>query len=202
MPAKATVSDRVLRLARRLGAVRVRDLKARDIHPEYLRRLCARGLLIRVARGLYVPADAEVSSQHALALASKEVPEGVVCLLSALRFHDLGTQSPHEVWLAIHYKAAAPKISYPKLRIVRSSGAALTEGVEKHIIDGVRVKVFNVPKTVADCFKYRNKIGLDVALEALRECWRGRRATMDELWQYAEICRMTNVMRPYLESLT
>jgi len=114
--------------------------------------------------------------------------------------HDLTTQSPFEVWLAIPNKARAPKMDYPPLRVVRFSGAALTDGIEEHQIDGVTVRVTNVARTVADCFKFRNKIGLDVALEALQESWRAKRVTMDELWRYANLCRVANVMRPYMES--
>jgi predicted transcriptional regulator of viral defense system len=125
----------------------------------------------------------------------------VVSLLSALRFHNLTTQSPFEVWLAIGEKAWRPRMEYPPLRIVRFSQATLSAGVEKHQIEGVTVPVYSPAKTVADCFKYRNKIGLDVAIEALRECWSSRRCTMDDLWHYADICRVQNVMRPYLESL-
>jgi predicted transcriptional regulator of viral defense system len=125
----------------------------------------------------------------------------VVCLLTALRYHGLTTQSPAEVWLALPPKAWAPKIDYPKLRLVRFSGAALTRMVEEHTLEGTTVKVYSPAKTVADCFKYRNKAGVDVAIEALRDCFRGRRATMDELWAAAKVCRMSNVMRPYLESL-
>jgi predicted transcriptional regulator of viral defense system len=125
-----------------------------------------------------------------------------VCLLSALRFHGLTTQAPFEVWLALDRKARAPRGGSPSLRIVRMSGRALTTGVAEHRVEGVPVRVFNPAKTVADCFKYRNKIGLDVALEALRDAWRQRRVTMDELWRYAQVCRVSTVMRPYLESLT
>jgi predicted transcriptional regulator of viral defense system len=125
----------------------------------------------------------------------------VFCLLSALRFHDLTTQSPHDVWIAIGPKAWRPRVDGPKIRVFRFSGAALTEGVETHTIEGVTVKVYGVAKTVADCFKFRNKVGLDVALEALRESWRERRASMDDLWLYAKVCRVSNVMRPYLEGL-
>ena len=130
------------------------------------------------------------------------VPHGVGCLLTALRFHNLTTQSPSEIWMAIDRKARLPKTSgQPPIRFHRFSGKALTQGVEQHVVDGVPVKVYGVAKTVVDCFKYRNKIGLDVALEALREAWRERRATSRELWRYAEVCRVANVMRPYLESL-
>jgi predicted transcriptional regulator of viral defense system len=129
------------------------------------------------------------------------VPKGVVCLLSALRFHDLTTQSPFEVWLAIGEKARLPKLDNPPLRIVRFSQKTLIYGVQEHSIEGVAVRVYSPAKTVADCFRYRNKIGLDVALEALRECKRKRRATTDDIWKAAKACRVANVMRPYLESL-
>ena len=125
----------------------------------------------------------------------------MVCLLSALRFHGLTTQSPHEVWLTLPSKAWAPKVKYPRLRIIRASGPALTAMVEEHRIEGVAVKIYSPAKTVADCFKHRSKVGLDVALESLRDAFRGRKTTMDELWAAARTCRMENVMRPYLESL-
>jgi predicted transcriptional regulator of viral defense system len=125
----------------------------------------------------------------------------VICLLSALRFHELTTQAPFEVWIAIAEKAWRPRVEYPRLRIVRFSKAALSEGVKEHKLEGVPVRVFEPAKTVADCFKYRNKIGLDVAIEALRECWRERRCSMDDLWHFADVCRVQNAMRPYLEAL-
>ncbi len=126
----------------------------------------------------------------------------MVCLLSALQNHHLTTQAPFEVWLAIAEKARLPKIEYPPLRVVRFSGPSLSFGIEEHEVDGVRVRVYSPAKTVADCFKYRNKIGLDVAIEALRDCLRQRKATRDELWSAAKVCRMSNVMRPYLEAVT
>ena len=194
-------ADRVLQLARELGVLRSRDLAQQGIAREYLTRLTQAGLLERTGRGLYVLSDAELTEHHSLAEAAKRVPAGVVCLLSALRFHDLTTQAPFEVWIALPPTARHPRPGSPPLRVVRFSGPALTEGIEEHVIEGVPVRVYNPAKTVADCFKYRNKIGLDVALEALRETWRERRATMDELWHYAEVCRVATVMRPYLESL-
>jgi len=159
------------------------------------------GQVQRVGRGLYVPLDSEITQHHGLAQVAKRVPHGVICLLSALLFHEIGTQLPSQVWIAIDVDARKPRVEYPPLRVVRFSGLALTEGVEAHRLEGVDVKVYGVAKTVADCFKYRNKIGLDVALEALREARRGRRATIDEIWRYAKIDRVSNVMRPYLESL-
>ncbi len=157
---------------------------------------------IQALPGIYVLADAEFSEHQSLFEACKRVPHGVVCLLSALRFHRLTTQAPFEVWLAIDEKARLPKLSYPPLRIVRFSGPALTTGVEEHVIRGVTVHVTAPARTVVDCFKYRNKIGLDVAIEALRDCWRQKKATMDQLHRTAQTRRMANVMRPYLESLT
>jgi predicted transcriptional regulator of viral defense system len=194
--------DRVLELARQAGVLRPRDLDAEGIPREYLRRLLAEGLLDRRGRGIYVATELKPTPNHTLAEASKRVPQGVVCLLSALQFHEITTQAPFEVWLAIGEKARLPKVDYPPIRVVRFSGPAMEIGIKEHRIEGVGVKVYSPAKTVADCFKYRNKIGLDVALEALRDCWKKRRATMDEFWQAAKTCRVANVMRPYLESLT
>ena len=196
-----TDRNRVLELVREAGIVRVRDVRAQGLHPEHLRRLAADGLVERIARGVYALADAEPTANHSLAQVAKKVPHGVVCLLSALRFHEVGTQSPFEVWLAIDRRARKPSLPSPKLRIVRFSGAALKVGVERHRIEGVPVPVYSVAKTVADCFKYRHKIGLDVALEALREGLRERRFTHDELWKHAKVCRVASIMRPYLEAM-
>jgi predicted transcriptional regulator of viral defense system len=194
--------ERVLELVRRTGVLRPRDLDADGIPREYLRRLLNEGLLERTGRGLYLIAGSKPTPNHTLAEACKRIPHGVVCLLSALRFHELTTQAPFEVWLAIDEKARQPKVDYPPMRIVRFSGKALEFGVQEHRIEGVAVRVCSPAKTIADCFKYRNKTGLDVALEALRDCWKQRRTTMDELLAAAEVCRVANVMRPYLESLT
>jgi predicted transcriptional regulator of viral defense system len=194
--------EQVLALIRRMGVLRPRDLAGQGIPRVYLRRLYAEGVLENPERGLYVLADAEVSEHQGLLEACKRVPQGVVCLLSALQFHELTTQTPFEVWLAVAPSARRPKVLNPPLRIVRFSGPALTEEIEEHTIRGVTVKVYSPAKTVADCFKYRNKIGLDVALEALRDCWRKRKATMDELYRAAQICRVGRIIRPYLESLT
>lgn len=193
---------RVLQIVREAGVLRPRDLDPHGIPRQYLRILRDRGLVRRVGRGLYIASDAEFTENHGLALAAKRMPDGVVCLLSALRFHELTTQSPYEVWMAVGKRTLFSKKATAGVRIVRFSGQALTSGVEKHRLEGVPVRIYNPAKTVVDCFKYRNKTGLGVALEALRDCWRQRRATMDELWQHAKICRMTNVMRPYLEFLT
>jgi predicted transcriptional regulator of viral defense system len=197
-----TTAERVLRLTRRAGVLRARDLDEHGIPRQYLSLLERRGLIRRAGRGLYVPADAEnVTEHHTVAEACKRVPSGVVCLLSALRLHGLTTQAPFEVWMALDTKAWLPKVDHPPLRFVRFSGAALREGVQRKKIEGVEVRFYSPAKTVADCFKYRNKIGLDVALEALRECRRQKRATADELWHLAKVCRVANVMRPYMEAV-
>ena len=194
-------TDKILELVRKAGVLRPRDLDPYDIPRTYLSRLCTAGKLQRIGRGLYVLPENGATEHHSLAEVCKRVPKGVVCLLSALRFHDLTTQAPYDVWLAIGEKTWRPRLEYPPLRIVRFSQAALSAGVEEYQIEGVTVHVYSPAKTVADCFKYRNKIGLDVAIEALRECRRTRRCTMDDLWHHAGICRVRNVMRPYLESL-
>jgi predicted transcriptional regulator of viral defense system len=197
-----TTAERLINLARSQGLIRPCDLAPLGIPRVSLTRAVRRGQLERVGRGLYGLPGREVSAHGSLAEVACRVPKGVVCLLSALRFHGLTTQAPFEVWLAIENKSLAPKLDFPPLRIVRFSGDALTEGVEEHVVDGVTIRITGVAKTVADCFKYRNKIGLDVALEALREAWQEKRMTSDDIWRSAKICRVANVMRPYLDSLT
>lgn len=145
--------------------------------------------------------DAPVSEHHSLTLAAKLVRRGVVCLPSALRFHGLTTQDPHEVWMAIDFKARKPSVESPVLRMVRFSGRSLAEGIKTHVNESVPVRIYSPAKTVADCFKYRNKIGMDVALEALRDALRKRKATIDEIHRFAKVCRVANVIRPYLESV-
>ncbi len=196
-----TSKQQVLELISNLGVLRPRDLEPYGIHREYLRRLERQGAIVRSGRGLYTLAKADLSEHHSIVEASKRVPKSVVCLLSALRFHNITTQAPFEVWLAIDRKAWPPKETTLPLRIVYMSGLAFQSGIDNHNIAGVPVQVYNPAKTVADCFKYRHKIGLDVALEALRESWRERVATIDEIWHYAKICRVSNVIRPYLDSL-
>ena len=195
-------TEHILDLARERGIIRPKELDAYGIPKRYLYRLEQQGSLQRVGRGLYALPDAEPGEHWSLAEAAKRVPSGVICLLSALRFHDLTTQAPFEVWMAIGQKAWRPRVAYPPLRVVRFSGNALREGIEDHVLEGVHVRVFSPAKTVADCFKYRNKIGLDVAIEALRESLRARRCSRDDLWGYARVCRVHNVMRPYLEAFT
>ena len=197
-----THEQAVLALAAHQPLLRARDLTEHALPTVTLSRLVAAGKLDRVARGGYSLPGRALSEHRSLAEVALRVPRGVVCLLSALRVHGIGAQAPFEVWLAIPPHAPTPRLDQPALRVVRMSGPALSEGVEPVEIDGVRVKVFNPAKTVADCFKFRNKIGLDVALEALRDGWAQRKLTMDALWHYAAVNRVANVMRPYLESVT
>jgi predicted transcriptional regulator of viral defense system len=194
-------ADRILELARSKGVLRTRDVDSAGASRAVLASLTDEGKLLKLGRGLYALPDRAASAYDSFSEVAARSENGVLCLLSALRFHDLTTQQSSDIWLAIPHKAHAPRFDYPPLRVIRMSGPAMIEGVETVDVAGTQVRVFGVAKTVADCFKFRNKIGLDVALEALREAWNGKRATMDELWRYAEICRVANVMRPYLEAV-
>ena len=200
MPSSPTTA-RILQLARSAGVLRPRDAEAVGIPGNLLARVARQGLLTRIGRGLYSLPDATTGQHHSLAEAAKRVPRGVVCLLSALRYHDLTTQAPFEVWMAIGEKDRRPKQDGVAIRVVRYSGEALTAGAETRTIDGVPVRIFEPAKTVADCFKYRNKIGIDVAVEALRDCRRSRKCSVDDLVAYGRTCRVSRVMQPYMESI-
>jgi predicted transcriptional regulator of viral defense system len=198
----STHEQAVLELARAQPLLRARDLADQKLPTVVLSRLVSAGKLERIARGVYGIPGIAISEHRSLAEVAIRVPHGVVCLMSALRMHGIGTQAPFEVWLAIEHRAPIPRIDQPRIHPVRMSGDSFTDGIDHLSIDGVSVAVFNPAKTVADCFKYRNKIGLDVALEALRDGWAQRKFTMDEIWHFAAVDRMSNVMRPYLESVT
>ena len=196
-----TKTEKLIKLVQQKHIVRAQDLNAAGIPRNYLSRLVKRGQLLKIGRGIYAAEKLPASEHISLLEVSCKVPKAVFCLLSALKFHEIGTQLPHEVWIAIDVKAWAPRIDSPSVHIVRFSGDALNFGIEKKRISGQEVRIFSPAKTVADCFKFRNKIGMDIALEALRDCYRQKKASMDELWDAAKICRVANVMRPYLESL-
>lgn len=198
--APKTKIDSLSELAREKGLFRVRELDAHGIPHKYVYRLEKRGELVRLGRGIYQHVDHETTAHHSFAVASKRVPHGVICLLSALRFHELTTQNPHEVWMAIGRADATPNPESMSLRVVRMSGTSREAGIEEHTIENVSVKVYNPAKTVADCFKFRSKVGLDVAIEALRDYVRGGRS-MDTLWRFAGICRVQTVIRPYMEAV-
>lgn len=196
-----TSSENIIELAREHGLIRSRDVIGLGLQPMALTRLVRQGKLERVSRGVYALPNRSSSEHGTLAEVAIRHPNSVVCLLSALQFHNLTTQAPFEVWIAVGNRDRAPTMDYPPLRVVKFSDHLLAEGVDNYEIDGVDVLVTNIARTVVDCFKFRNKIGLDVALEALQESWREKRVTIDELWHYATLCRVANVMRPYMESL-
>jgi predicted transcriptional regulator of viral defense system len=198
---KAAPHDRTLQLIVKMGLVRSGDLEARGISRAQIYRLVRQGLLERVARGVYAVAGHAPTAEHTLAQVAKRIPGGVFCLLTALRFHELTTQAPAEVWIALAEKARKPKLDYPRLRVARFSGPALTAGIESHRVEGVEIRVYSAAKTVADCFKYRNKVGIDVAVEALRDFNRRHRGGATELARYARICRVSRVMQPYLDAV-
>ena len=193
--------DELLQMADEGGILRSREVEEAGIPRQYLSRLVDRGKLERIGRGLYQRPDHEMTAQHSLAVAAKRVDTGVICLLSALQFHDLTTQNPHDVWMAIGHKDRAPSVDAVNLRTVRMSGPARTEGIETHDIEGVRVPMYSAAKTVADGFKFRNTIGKDVAIEALKAYAQTNRP-LAALWTFADICRVQNVIRPYVEALT
>lgn len=196
-----THTQRVLALARQKGLLRASDLDAIDAPRVVLTRLTAAGVLERTGRGLYRLPDAQGSEHESLVTIATKVPQAVFCLLTALQFHELTTQLPRQVWIAMPRGSHAPRIDYPPIRMVQVSGEAGTAGVETFERDGVTLRVYGVAKTVADCFKHRHKIGLDVALEALKDARAQGKASVDDIWRYARICRVANVLRPYLESI-
>jgi predicted transcriptional regulator of viral defense system len=196
----SSVLHKAQKALRRSGTARARELEATDVPRAQLSRLVAAGELRRLARGVYALPAYRGTEHSALLMVAKRAPQAVFCLLTALRLHGLTTQAPFEAWIAIGNKDHAPRLDYPPLRVVRFSAPSLAYGVQAMQVDGGTLRVTSVAKTVADCFKFRNKIGLDVALEALREARRSRKAGADELWRCARVDRVANVMRPYLEA--
>lgn len=193
--------QRIMHYIGQHGIVRPRDIEAIGLPREYLLRLHRQGRVIRSGRGLYSLPDAAVTERHSYAEVARRVPGSVFCLLSALAFHEITTQSPASVWIALPKGARRPAISTPSLRVVRLSGPSLTEGIENHRVEGVPIRVYSVAKTIAECFKFRNKVGLDVAIEALKDALREKKATVNEIYLYAKVCRVSNVIRPYMEAL-
>lgn len=196
-----THSQRVLDLASQKGLLRASDLDAIDAPRVVLTRLIAAGLLDRVGRGLYRLPGHPISEHEGLMVVATKAPQAVFCLLTALQFHGLTTQLPRQVWIAMPRGSHSPRIDYPPIRMVQMAGRAHLSGVEEHLCNGVKVRIYSPAKTVVDCFKHRNKIGLDVALEALKDAWRTRKASADDLWRYAQDCRVATVMRPYMEAV-
>ena len=201
MTNKTALPRHLQRLMKRVGIARSRELERAGVSRTQLRRLLERGVIERVGRGLYQLPGAPLTERRHLAEAARRVPGGVVCLLSALRFHGLTTQNPFEVWIAIDRKAWRPRVEHPPLRLFYLSGPPLLKGVEEHKVAGVTVRVFSAAKTVADCFKFRNKIGTDVAVEALRDYRKMNPKRLEAIWRFAEVDRVTRVIRPYLEAI-
>lgn len=193
--------EKVLNIVKEKGIIRASDLEAASISRNYLYALCKSGLLQKLSRGLYTLPEAPMTEHINLIEVAKRLPNTVICLISALSFHDLTTQIPHEIWVTVPRGAWRPKIDYPPLNLTYVSGDAYSFGIQEHIIHGVSVKIYSPAKTVADCFKFRNKVGMDVAIEALRDVWRSHKATMDELVEAAEICKVSKVMMPRLEAI-
>jgi predicted transcriptional regulator of viral defense system len=200
VPAPRTQRSRALALLGQQPILRLKDFTAQDVGPETLARLVREGMIVRVARGLYQRANASADAGHSLAEATVLVPKGVICLISALQFHELTLQMPSEVWMAIDRAAWRPRIEYPPVRFVRFSGTALTDGVKRHRIEGVEVAITDPARTIVDCFRYRGKVGLDVALEGLREGLRQRKMTTDQLWRHATKMRVWSILKPYVEA--
>ncbi len=195
-------ANKVINELKNRGILKASEILQLGISKEYLRKLCLQNQITKIARGYYVLPDYEFTDMQSIVEVSKQIPKGVICLLSALRVHDFTTQNPFEVWVAMERRAWKPTQTLStQVRYIRFSGRAFETGIETKVINHIEVKVYCPAKTVVDCFKYRNKIGLDVALEALREGFRDKLFTMDELWEYAKICRMREVIRPYLEGM-
>jgi predicted transcriptional regulator of viral defense system len=181
--------------------VRSKELKGLSVSRSHLWNLANAGKIERVGRGLYRSKEAPISANETLLEVAKMVPLGVLCLSSALRYHELTTENPFEVWLAIERGTWSPKLDYPPVRVVHFSEAAFKFGIETRTVDGGKLRVYSPAKTVADCFKFRSKIGMETAIQALRSAYREKKATMDQIWNAAKVCRVVNVMRPYMESL-
>ena len=197
----SSIETEILRMVADLGILRPRDLRATGRSAAYLQRLVAKELLVKLGRGQYALPDRVPTEHESLIVTAKRYPSAVVCLLSALRYHDLTTQSPRAVWLAVEGSKLAPADTPAAVEIVRLTGRAFHEGIGIHELGRVPVRIYEPAKTVTDCFKFRNRVGMDVAIEALRECLRQRRATPARIWRFAEISHVKTVIKPYLEAL-
>ncbi len=188
-------------IVRNRTLVRSKEIQGLSMSRSHLWNLAKAGKIERVGRGLYRSKEAPISANETLLEIAKRVPLGVLCLSSALRYHELTTENPFEVWLAIERGTWSPKLDYPPARVVHFSEAAFKFGIETHLVDGAQLRVYSPAKTVADCFKFRSKVGTETAIQALRSSYREKKATMDQLWSAAKVCRVVNIMRPYMESL-
>lgn len=196
---KKTQVERALDFSKKAGIFRLSEAIDHGIHQQTIQRLSKRGLINREGRGLYTMPDREIDIFYSLVEAQKRVPIGIICLISALSFYEIGTQLPGEIWMALEKGRKPPKIEYPPIRFVHFSGESISAGINNERIKGIRINITNPAKTIADCFKFRNKIGLDVAIEALRGCLKNKKCTVDELLHYSRICRIEKVIQPYIE---
>ena len=199
-PQARTQQDRAVELLRERGIMRLSELKDAGVHYQTVARMADAGAVLRVGRGLYQLPGGDHALAHSLAEVAKAVPKGVICLLSALQFHELTLQMPPRVWVAISRKSSLPRVRYPPVRAVRFGERAMAVGIERHVIDKVATPVFDPAKTIVDCFRYRKEVGLDVALEGLRNGIRRRKARPDDIVAYAKELRIWSVMKPYLDA--
>jgi predicted transcriptional regulator of viral defense system len=186
---------------RHSGILRTKDAMEAGIHPRTLYALRDRGVVIRISRGVYRLAELGPMQNPDLIVISARVPSGVLCLISALSFYQLTTQVPHQVWIALPRGAEPPRVDFPPTRVLWFSGEAFSKGIQTHWIDGQELKVYGPEKTLADCFKFRNKIGLDVAIEALKLYRQAGKVRVDDLVHYADVCRVRKIMVPYMEAI-
>ncbi len=199
---RSTAADRAIKVFHKAGGtLRAATALRKHIHPRTLHALLQRGLIVRVSRGIYQLANTALSSNPDLVVVAQKTPSAVVCLISALAFHGLTTQIPHKIDIALPPGARTPKLRHPPVQVYRFGGTSLTKGVQRHTIDGTAVRIFSPAKSVADCFKFRNRIGIDVAVEALRNHLKTRGSNVDELLRFARVNRVHKVMMPYLEAI-
>jgi predicted transcriptional regulator of viral defense system len=193
--------NRAMEILSQSRIISSKQLSSEGIHRETIRRLLETGEIISIARGLYTSSQFIPDENFTFIVAQKIAPKGIICLLSALSFHEIGTQNPSEVWIAIPRGTRTPQVEDYPIQISLFSGEAYSNGIEEHTVDGVAIRVYSIAKTIADCFKYRNKIGLDVAIQALKDVIQNKRTSIEEILHFAKICRVEKVMKPYMESL-
>ncbi len=202
MPALQIESQRdvAVRLLGARGIMRLSELKAAGVHYQTLARMAEDGAVLRVGRGLYQLPEAQYGLAHSLAEVAKAIPNGVICLISALQYHELTLQMPPHVWVAIGRKNRMPRIAYPPVRAIRFGEAAMSVGIEHHLVDKVETRIFDPAKTIVDCFRYRKEVGIDIALEGLRNGVRKRKAHPDRIAAYARSLHIWSVLKPYLDA--
>ncbi len=194
-------TEKIFKIANERGIIQAKDLEEIGITRNHLYELCKKGKLQRISRGMYMLPDAEINEYQPLIEITKKIPSAVICLISALYFHELTTQLPNEIWIAVPVNTWRPKFEYPKLNYTVLNEKTYRFGIQAFNLHGTNVKVYSPAKTVADCFKFRNKVGLDVAIEALREAWLNRKITIDEIAEAAKVNRVFKIMKPYLEAI-